>query len=64
MRIVSFSNDAQIIEHILRHGGMWVSEVYNHGVRILPFVLQHRIFTLIARNRSFTVDLSGARPRH
>ena len=27
------------------------------------FVLQHRIVTLIARNRSFTVDLSGARPR-
>ena len=28
------------------------------------FVLQHRIVTLIARNRRFTVDLSGARPRH
>ncbi len=27
------------------------------------FVLQHRIVTLIARNRRFTVDLSGARPR-
>ena len=26
-------------------------------------VLQHRIVTLIARNRRFTVDLSGARPR-
>ena len=28
------------------------------------FVLQHRIVKLIARNRRFTVDLSGARPRH
>ena len=28
------------------------------------FALQHRIVTLIARNRRFTVDLSGARPRH
>ena len=28
------------------------------------FVLQHRIVTLIARNRRFTVDLSGTRPRH
>ena len=27
------------------------------------FVLQHRIVKLIARNRRFTVDLSGARPR-
>ena len=27
------------------------------------FVLQHRIVTLIARNRRFTVDLSGTRPR-
>ena len=27
------------------------------------FVLQHRIVTVIARNRRFTVDLSGARPR-
>ena len=27
------------------------------------FVLQHRIVTLIARNRRFTVDLSGTRSR-
>ena len=27
------------------------------------FVLQHRIVALIARNRRFTVDLSGTRPR-
>ena len=63
MRIVSLIRDAQIVERILRHVGMWVSEVCNQGVRILPFVLQHRIFTLIARNRSFTVDLSRARSR-
>ena len=36
MRIVSLINDAQIIEHILRHVGMWVNEVCNHGVRIAP----------------------------
>ena len=36
MRIVSLINDAQIIEHILRHVGAWVNEVYNHGVRISP----------------------------
>ncbi len=48
MRIVSLINNAQIIERILRHVGMWVNEVCNHGVRILPFVLQHRIFILIA----------------
>ena len=36
MRIVSLINDAQIIERILRHIGMWVSEVWNNGVRIAP----------------------------
>ena len=36
MRIVSIINDAQIIEHILRHVSMWVNKVCNHGVRILP----------------------------
>jgi len=36
MRIVSLINDAQIIERILRHVGMWVNEVCNHGVRIVP----------------------------
>ena len=36
MRIVSLINDAQIIERILRHVGMWVNEVCNHGVRIAP----------------------------
>ena len=36
MRIVSLINDAQIIEHILRHVGVWVNEVCNHGVRISP----------------------------
>ena len=36
MRIVSLINDAQIIERILRHVGMWVSEVCKHGVRIAP----------------------------
>ncbi len=34
MRIVSLINDAQIIERILRHVGMWVNEIRNHGVRI------------------------------
>ena len=61
MRIVSLINDAQIIERILRHVGMWVSEVCNQGVRILLFVLLHPIFTLIAWNRRFTVDLSRVR---
>jgi len=36
MRPVSLINDAQIIEHILRHVGAWVNEVCNHGVRISP----------------------------
>ena len=36
MRIVSLINDAQIIERILRHVGMWVNEIRNHGVRIAP----------------------------
>ncbi len=36
MRPVSLINDAQIIERILRHVGMWVSEVCKHGVRISP----------------------------
>jgi len=36
MRPVSLINDAQIIELILRHVGMWVSEVWNNGVRIAP----------------------------
>ena len=36
MRIVSLINDAQIIERILRHVGVWVSEVWNDGVRIVP----------------------------
>ena len=36
MRIVSLINDAQIIERILRHVGLWVNEVCNHGVRISP----------------------------
>ena len=36
MRIVSLINDAQIIERILRHVGLWVDEVCNHGVRIAP----------------------------
>ena len=36
MRPVSLINDAQIIERILRHVGMWVNEVWNNGVRILP----------------------------
>ena len=30
---MSLINDAQIIERILRHIGMWVSEVWNNGVR-------------------------------
>ena len=36
MRVVSLINDAQIIERILRHVGLWVDEVCNHGVRIAP----------------------------
>ena len=36
MRIVSLINDAQIIERILRHVGVWVNEIRNHGVRISP----------------------------
>ena len=36
MRIVSLINDAQIIERILRHVGMWASELWNNGVRIAP----------------------------
>ena len=36
MRPVSLINDAQIIERILRHVGMWVNEIRNHGVRISP----------------------------
>ena len=36
MRIVSLINDAQIVERILRHVGLWVDEVCNHGVRISP----------------------------
>ncbi len=36
MRPVSLINDAQIIERILRHVGMWLDEVCNHGVRISP----------------------------
>ena len=36
MCIMSLINDAQIIEPILRHVGMWVDEVCNHGVRIAP----------------------------
>jgi hypothetical protein len=36
MRLVSLINDAQIIERILRHVGLWVDEVCNHGVRISP----------------------------
>ena len=36
MRIVSLINDAQIVERILRHVGLWVDEVCNHGVRIAP----------------------------
>ena len=36
MRIVSLINDAQIIERILRHVGLWVDEACNHGVRISP----------------------------
>ena len=33
---VSLINDAQIVERILQHVGLWVDEVYNHGVRIAP----------------------------
>ena len=36
MRIVSLINYAQIIERILRHVGMWASELWNNGVRIAP----------------------------
>ena len=36
MRPVSLINDAQIIERILRHVGMWASELWNNGVRIAP----------------------------
>ena len=36
MRPVSLINHAQIIELILRHVGMWVSQVCKHGVRIAP----------------------------
>ena len=36
MRIVLLINDAQIVERILRHVGLWVDEVCNHGVRISP----------------------------
>ena len=36
MRIVSLINDGQIIERILRHVGLWVNEIRNHGVRISP----------------------------
>ena len=36
MRPVSLINDAQIVERILRHVGLWVDEVCNHGVRISP----------------------------
>ena len=41
MRPVSLINDAQIIEHILRHVGsggvdQWVNEIRNHSVRISP----------------------------
>jgi len=36
MRIVSLINDAQVIERILRHVGMWVNELCNHGRRIAP----------------------------
>ena len=36
MRIVSLINDAQIIKRILRHVGMWVNDICNHGVRIAP----------------------------
>jgi hypothetical protein len=36
MRIVSLINDAQIIERILRHVGMWVNDICNHCVRIAP----------------------------
>jgi hypothetical protein len=34
MRIVSLINDAQIIERIVRHVGLWLNEIRNHGVRI------------------------------
>ena len=36
MRILSLINDAAIIERILRHVGLWVNEIRNHGVRISP----------------------------
>ena len=36
MRPVSLINDAQIVERISRHVGLWVDEVCNHGVRISP----------------------------
>ncbi len=41
MRPVSLINDAQNIEHILRHVGsggvdQWVNAIRNHGVRISP----------------------------
>ena len=32
----SVINDAQIVERILQHVGLWVDVVYNHGVRIAP----------------------------
>ena len=36
MRIVSLINYAQIIERILRHVGMWASELWINGVRMAP----------------------------
>jgi len=36
MCIMSLINDAQIIERLLRHVGMWLDEVCNHCVRIAP----------------------------
>ena len=36
MRIVSLINDAQVIERILRHVGIWVNELCNHGRRVAP----------------------------
>ena len=63
MRIVSLINDAQIIEHILRHVGMWVSEVCNQGVRILPFVLQYRTVTLYTKNSNGGVSNGDAQIR-
>ena len=63
MRIVSLINDAQIIEHILRHVGMWVNEVCNHGVRILPFVLQYRTVTLYTKNSNGGVSKGDAQIR-